>query len=134
MCVSHTHTNKEKTLIANSLLNACYTPLDLQCYFTLRAEFAGHNSVLFVIALILVTLSGKMCCCSLYCVHHIVVSFEPLLHNYFSCCCIFLVATNCGQKPVICEITDCCCVAFCAVTAPHSGSSTASHPQICVGR
>jgi len=31
-------------------------------------------------------------------------------------------------------MTDCCCAAFCAVTAPHSGSSAASHPQICVGR
>ena len=65
MCVLHTHTNKENTLKANSLLNACYTLLHWYCYVTLRAEFTWRNSVLFVIDLILVTLSGKMCCCSL---------------------------------------------------------------------
>jgi len=60
VCVSHTQTNKE-----NSLLNACYTPLHSYCYVTLGAGFTGRNSVLFVLDLVLVSLSRKMCCCSL---------------------------------------------------------------------
>jgi hypothetical protein len=75
VCILHTHTNKENTLIANSLLNECYSPLHSWCYVTFRAEFTGHNSVLFVIALILVALSSKMCCCSLVlCAPHFGVS------------------------------------------------------------
>jgi len=38
------------------------------------------------------------------------------------------------KKSVIFEVTDCCCVSYCAVTTPHIGSSAASDPQICVGR
>jgi len=33
--------------------------------FIMLCHNSGHNSVLFVIALILVALSAKMCCCSL---------------------------------------------------------------------
>ena len=64
VCIAHPY-KQVKTLIANSLLNACYTPLDSKCYVTLRAKLTGHNSVLFVVDLVLVTLCGKMCCCSL---------------------------------------------------------------------
>jgi len=99
----------------------------------MRAEFTGHSSVLFFIAHILVTLSGTMFCCSLVlCEPQCGVIMNPY-NVYLSCCCILLVATNC-QKAVICEITDYCCVAFCAVTTPHIASSTASHPQLCVCR
>jgi len=52
----------------------------------------------------------------------------------FSSVCCSPYTSHTEQYDVICEITDCCCVAFCAVTAPHIGSSTASHPEICVGR
>ena len=49
----HTHSNKENTIIANSLLNESYTPLHSQCYVTLKAECTGHSSVLVVTAFIL---------------------------------------------------------------------------------
>jgi len=66
--VSHTHMNKETK------------EKKMLCH---RAEFTGHNSVLFVIALILAALSSKCAAVVWYCVHHIVVSLGTLIMSLF---------------------------------------------------